>query len=101
MKKENLKQKVFKHLDEKGYILDQEYFRLCKNGTEFPNLTTMTEYQKQWHRLQGDLSFFTDKKYTLEKHGKTRIAKLEDGTCYKVGKDFYEMKSDPQTSHII
>jgi len=97
----NLKQKVFKHLDEKGYILDQDYFRLCKNGTEFPNLQTMTEYQRQWHRLQGDLSFFTDKKYILEKHGKTRIAKLEDGTCYKVGKDFYEMKSTPQTSLII
>ena len=87
----NLKQKVFKHLDEKGYILDQEYFKLCKDDTEFPNLCTMSEYKRQWQRLQGDRSFFKGKKYKLEKHGKTRIAKMEDGTCYKVGKDFYEM----------
>jgi len=89
----SLKQKIFEKLDKDSYILDQEYFKLVGKDEE-PNFTTLCEYKRQWGRLQADKSFFMGKKCKLEKHGKTRIAIMEDGTCYKVGKEYYEMERD-------
>jgi hypothetical protein len=91
----NLKQKIFEVLDLTGYLTDQEAARMYGKDKEI-NFCTVEEYKRQWRKLQADRNFFADKKIIkVEKHGKYRIAELENGDLYRIGKDFYEEKLSP------
>jgi len=85
----NLKQKVFKHLDEKGYMTDGDFAQFYKKSE--PCFWTKQIYTMAWKRLQADREFCKDKKIIkLNYYRRRRTATTDGQHWFTLGKDYFD-----------
>ena len=83
----NLKQYIFKIMDEKGYANDQEVFNFRKREND---IITGYDYQAQYNRIKRDREFFADKKVIkISNYKRDYRGSLNGETWYKMCKDYF------------
>jgi hypothetical protein len=83
-----IKQKIWKILEEKGYVNDQELFNIYGKEEEI-NWATSGEYERQWRKLKRDREFFVDKKIlALVKYRGCRAEIF--GGWYRISPHYFE-----------
>lgn len=82
------KERIFKILKEQGWISDKQSAEILGE-----NCYNVYEYKRMWVKLNSDREFFEGKKIIEKKKGyrchMVRIAGMEEGEYYKVGKEFF------------
>jgi hypothetical protein len=82
-----LKQYIFRLMDEKGYVLDQDLYNFKK---EEPNYHLAQQYKRLWHKLQ----YFKDYKFTEFMKGNrkyyARTAEMPENQWLQIPKELYK-----------
>ena len=92
MKTENYKktkrEQVFEILNKQKYIMDRETAKIFGD-----KLWRVNEHIRIWKKLREDKQFFADKKIVEKRKGHrchlVRVEGQEEGSYYKVGKEFF------------
>ena len=83
----NLKQYIFKTMDKKGYVNDQEIFNFRNKESD---ILTACDYKAQYNRIKRDRDFFTGKPIVkLHKYKRYYQASLNGELWYKISKDYF------------
>ena len=82
-----LKQKIFKALSENSYLSDTQRYKMC--GKE-PNFNTFCEYERQYHALENQREFYSDKYIVRIEKYRGHKATLDGEHWYKITKEYFE-----------
>jgi hypothetical protein len=84
----NLKQFIFKKMEEQGYILDQELYKFC--GRE-PNFSTAEIYKREYLNFKNAKEYFKDFKNPILSHYKKRYSIGHKGIneWWKIPKSYF------------
>ena len=85
------REKIFKILDSRGFILDQESADIYGDES---GVYKVSEHIRIWRKLRADQDFFKGKKIIAKTKGhRCHMVRLHDepeNSWYKVGKEFYD-----------